>query len=66
MNTLLNEFRAIVAQAKRKQIKGPEEEALIAAGNAVEYLLQHYAPDERAEIFEGITAPSTSDHYLSR
>lgn len=38
--TELDEFRILVAQASRKTLKGPEDEALIAAGRFIEQTLR--------------------------
>jgi hypothetical protein len=50
--SLLGEFRALVAQAKRKSVKTPEDEAIIAAGAAIEYWLDGYEEGAKAHIFE--------------
>lgn len=38
--TELDEFKILVAQAARKNLKGPEDEALIAAGRFIEQTLR--------------------------
>jgi hypothetical protein len=50
--SLLSEFRALVAQAQRKAVKTPEDEATIAAGAAIEYWLGGYEEGAKAHIFE--------------
>jgi hypothetical protein len=49
----LTEFRSLVAQAKRKPCKQPEDEAIIAAGAAIEYWLRHYSAKHQPAVFDG-------------
>ena len=49
---LLSEFRAMVRQAERKQLKSIEDEALIAAGSAIEFWLESHTEEKKPHIFE--------------